>query len=509
MFRWHKLVDPPALLLFLALLDFGIYIFIHLQKVAPEINLQYNWRFSMTLEDGRLFRQWDIDGGEVSTRIGPEETPPFPSPGMSSFTGSSIKSYRSAELGPEQLADWDAGTHGIFFIHHAALDTPPVSFPHPVPATVTKRKTVVLLDASGTMSEASAPGKISPYRLALQKLSRNRQQRAEDWHMFTFADELLNHGIWRVGSHDILRSLPANPHGKTALLTALTGLAEAREVLGKDEADVIIVTDGAFSERDRPSLLRKCSEWRGRGHRLFFLSPEFEGIDRLAFLYQSGLAQPFWPGQEPVELVQNTTVTSSDGTAKLEWNDLPASLAGEGMQPLLYARDGKISVYFQFFRSRPTLHIVGTPGVDDATLLLAAGSGWKQAPVVVVDRHGLSVELSGSSLKSLSIVAGGESSEIPAQEPGRFRLDSESPLPSRIEMNHPLSGPVLLYDLDSLRPHYSLAEPPPKLWRWRDPDWGREHQINIFALLALHLGGFAFLLCRPFFKKDPSAQTES
>lgn len=434
----------------LLFLDLAFLLHLGLQMEDAVSPLAGGWSLTITARDGKLYRQWENERDDIHLpagflRVPPDAQTPFPMPelliGQNRVPDIILASALAAGTKPSELPD------GCVLVYDR-FDVSTPGFPRVSLLSGDSREICVLLDASGTMSQPYRQGeRRTVFMRALENLSLRRAEDDVPWRLFTFSDGLRDHGPWKKGEAGALTGLP-EPKGRTALLSAMEGLLKTV----KGPARLLVISDGVITERDRGSVERVFSVLKASGIRIHLLSPDLLPLERFGFAYGSGLALASWPEPEEKNLIRSTNarIKTAGGEAEARWSDVPETMGGAELLPVLFSKEGWPLIYVSATGGRVMHHLVGTPSFPLARIgeYLRLERGVQ--PVVVLEEGAVTVDIFEKDFGPMRADLGKGWVTLHVERPGVFRLALDSAIPPEIGFHHQRTGSFVLHGIDRL-----------------------------------------------------------
>jgi hypothetical protein len=372
-----------------------------------------------------------------------------------------------------KLSQWPQGHSVIFYDGVNPRLSPKLWF-----SSTAQRQLVILLDRSGTMNSGDK-GQPKPLVQAHQLLSQRRQQSKQAWRVYSFGDELFDHGHWNIGEAAPPQMFEPKG-GKTPLLAHLHKLFN----LNTEAIELIVISDGRLDTRDQNSIKSQMERWNRKGHRIHMLSPSGGGLESWKFIAASGLISDTWPFR------QQHSPQARNGHDRLipcEWENIRPTSAKPELGAILWDSEGEALVYSDSSTAEETFHVVAEPRSSSA-LIDWLGQRHQGTPSLHFSDNHLTIHLPA---------ARGQAPICQWPKLGLEKLDSKSfklRLPttaSSLSFFHPSCGSFGVDGLKIWHAYEGSAKTKGRLvWSWRWPgelpkDWRSPSLIAVLSLYAL------------------------
>ncbi len=459
-------------------IDLGLCLVTSLKFVESEAIRPPEWSLAMSLQEGRLYRQWESFDRYPNAiwpqgllRVDPDDAAPFAMPELKMQEWAEPQVVRVSELNHQGMPTFVSESRVLLYDE----------FPGPSwglqPFSPGGNQLTLLLDASGTMGREDEGG--SGYDLALSALVQQRKKEGREWNVHTFSTSLQSIGPWHFGDSSILRNLP-KPGGKTRLLSAL------EEMIGQPQGsnEWVVISDGDITETDRPSVRRIFGALAAKGIRLSILSPQLQPLDRFSFAYNEGLCSSQWPS---AELVIPTASQVEDASGDFcEWTGI-RPVRGDNMQALLYSKEGWPVVFMQFEGSSRWLHICGTPQKGLKWVLQSVAARFQNQATVLLRPQQLDIDVGTDSLKLLRVHCAGRWYDAELRVPGQYRWKWAGAWPERLLIQHADTGVMEISGLDSLRDWTENRQEIHRELQWVYPAANPQLRLLLELWAAMHI----------------------
>lgn len=373
-----------------------------------------------------------------------------------------------------QLSQWPKN-HSLIFYDAANPKLPPKIWFN----SAKLRKMVILLDRSGTMKKGDK-GQPTPLTQAHLLLSKRRQESTETWRLYSFSDQLFDHGHWDIG-----KTAPPQMFepmdGKTPLLAHLEELFQQNT----EAVELVIISDGRLDTRDENSIKSQMEQWNRAGHRVHMLSPTGHPLESWRAIAASGLISDKWPRRQKVS---SQGRSGRDRVIPCLWENVRPSSAKQELKAILWDREGEVLVYSDSSTAEEVFHVVAEPkSPSSLRKWLQQRQKWSPSLHFYGDQLTIHLPSAGAQVPTCPWPSLG----IESLDSQRFRLKLPSKA-SSLSFFHPSCGSFVIDGLSRwqtfLDKHKKIGRRRDWTWHWPETSpqgWRHTIALGLLGLYAL------------------------
>ncbi|MBF0196170.1 MAG: VWA domain-containing protein [Planctomycetes bacterium] len=403
---------------------------------------------------------------------------------------------------------------------------------HPIiPADHKNQQILILLDQSATMGEEFHKNeKHTRLEKAIQSLKEKRRLSSREWQMYTFSDMLIQCGEWPHDGEKVPLGLWKKPSGTTALLSALTELAQNLSVddsdIGKEKQSDgiraqlqnsnlrthkqdnnqeiatpliprtwVIISDGQVSERDSYSIKKVISQLKKQAIHIHILSPDLQPMDLWQPFYNQSLVNSQWPTSNNSK---NIPLTNSTQKPHEKWHDLIATQGSQEHQVILFSQEGLPLIYMSSSDGNTLFHVCARPDFEQQELKSMISQLWQNNLVLTFLPEKIRIDTFSKS-SSLIKIKDFRWQNLSPETPGIYiwPIPELAKLPVKLDCFHPEIGPFEVSGLNFYQ-HIHQARQKQQQTQWQLSQYlepiGPYKQIILSLLLIFDILLISFIL---------------